>query len=141
LRKANVRFLRPGWILSPRTEWFLLNMQTTTGEYTRQAVEMQTQGTMYGYPYRVSTQVLENTGSGSDETYILFCDFADVIIGEVPNVVVQTSSEAAYYDGANVVSAFSLDQTVIKMIIEHDLAVRHQESLSSLTAVRWGLAS
>lgn len=139
LRQQNVRFVRPGWIISPRTEFYLRTLQTTTGNLTTLAAEMLSSGTIFGYPYRVTTQVVENLGSGTDETYVLLADFADVVIGEVPNVIVQTSAEAAYYDGSSVVSAFSLDQTVIKMIIEHDLAVRHQESIAVLKVVRWGL--
>jgi HK97 family phage major capsid protein len=134
LRKANVRFLRPGWIMSPRTENFLLTLLTVNGVYAFRD-EMMT-GKLWNLPYKVTTLIPENLGAGSDSELYL-ADFADVVIGEVPNIVVETSTEASYFDGAQLQSAFSLDQTVIKLIIEHDLAVRHQESIAVLTGVQW----
>jgi hypothetical protein len=47
------------------------------------------------------------------------------------------SDVAAYFDGAQVQAAFSLDQTVLRLIAHHDLAVRHEESLSVMTGVLW----
>jgi hypothetical protein len=52
---------------------------------------------------------------------------------------VDASSEAAYYDGSNVVSAFSRDETVIRLITEHDLGARRGESISVLYGVKWGV--
>ena len=52
-------------------------------------------------------------------------------------LLVDSSTEAAYYDGANVQAAFSLDQMVIRAIIEHDLVMRHDFSSSVLTGMTW----
>lgn len=134
LRKANVRFLRAGWIMSPRTENFLMTLMTVNGVYAFRD-EMNT-GKLWNLPYKCTTLIPENLGAGSDSELYL-ADFADVVIGEVPNIVVETSTEASYFDGTQLQSAFSLDQTVIKMIIEHDLGVRHQESIAVLTGVQW----
>lgn len=65
-------------------------------------------------------------------------DFADVIIGDALNAIVDVSSEAAYHDGTAVVAAFSKDQTVVRVILANDLAVRHAEAVAVLTGVTWG---
>jgi HK97 family phage major capsid protein len=135
LRKGNVRFLRPGWIMSPRTEEYLLNLADGNGNLVYYN-EMVNKGTFRSYPYKVTTLIPENLGAGSD-TELYLADFADVVIAEVPNIVIEVSTEATYWDGTQLQSAFSQDQTVIKMIIEHDLAVRHPESVAVLTAVEW----
>jgi hypothetical protein len=67
----------------------------------------------------------------------MLCDFADVLLGESNALEVMASDVAAYYDGANVQAAFSLDQTVLRLIAHHDIAVRHEESLALMTAVKW----
>jgi HK97 family phage major capsid protein len=137
LREANVRFLRPGWVMSPRTEVYLMTLLTTTGNYIFRD-EMLT-GKLWGYPYKVTTLWPENLTENSvaNSTEIMLADFADIVIGEVPTMVLEVSTEASYYNGSTLVSAFSQDQTVIKMIIEHDLAVRHLESIAVLTTVTW----
>lgn len=92
---------------------------------------------MRGFPYKSTTQIPINLGAGENESEIYLADFADVLIGEVPGIEVGASSEAAYHDGANLVAAFSLDQTVVKVVMQNDLAVRHAESVAVLTGVTW----
>lgn len=156
LRKGNVRFRRIGIIMSPRTENYLQFLADAQGkpvfyeEMTRRRYDVagggpgeenrgSGTGTFLGYPYEVTTQIPENlnTGVGSEsELYIV--DFADVVIAEVPTIVMEASTEAAYVDAnSNLQSAFSLDQTVVRMIVEHDLVVRHQESIGVLAQVTW----
>jgi HK97 family phage major capsid protein len=134
LRNANVRFLRPGWLFSGRTWVYLMTLLNANGQYVFRDELLR--GTFWGYPYKVTTLIPENLNAGID-TEVYLADFADVVIAEVPNVVLETSTEASYFDGTQLQSAFSLDQTVIKMIVEHDLVVRHPESVAVLTTVRW----
>ena len=88
-------------------------------------------------PFKVTSQIPRNLGGGT-ETEMYFCDFADVIIGETTSILVDVSDVAAYHDGSNVVASFSLDQTVIRAIIEVDLGVRHAESVLILDTLKWG---
>ena len=140
LRSANVRFIRPGFVISPRTEYFLQNLLNSQGFPVFEA-EMAT-GKLNGYPYRVTTQLPENlTVSGvTNCTEIYFADFADVTIGDAPQIGIEFSTEASYIDPTtgSLVSAFSQDQTVMRVIIEHDLGMRHQEGLAILNGVTWG---
>jgi HK97 family phage major capsid protein len=138
LRTGNVGFTRPGWVMSPRIENFLLfNCVDGNGNLVF-GREMMDRGTLLNYPYRVTTLIPENLGGGSNEAEIYFADFADVVIAENPQVIFEISTEAAYDPGTGtLVSAFQLDQTLLKMIVEHDLVVRHAESIAMLQTVQW----
>lgn len=132
---------RPGWIFSPRIYRYLSTLQTTNGVYAFRDEMMR--GTLWGWPYRVTTQVQETLTNGvavaggvSSEIY--FGAFAHAVIGEALGVMVDASQEAAYYDGSNVVASFSQDQTVIRVIQEHDFAVRYDKAFTLIEAVNWG---
>ena len=96
-------------------------------------------GSLWGYPYGVTTQVPENlTDHGNvDESEVYFADFADCVIGEAQRLILDASAEAAYSDGVNVIAAFSQDQTVVRTIAEHDFVVRRDVSVCVLNGVRW----
>ena len=77
-------------------------------------------------------------GAGSDEGEVYFANFADVVIAEDPRFELEASSVAAYHDGSAVQAAFSLDQTVVRVIANHDMVMRHNEAVAVLTGVKWG---
>jgi HK97 family phage major capsid protein len=134
---ANVKMRRAGWIFAPRTWTYLLSLRDGNGNFAFKP-EMDG-GKLFGFPYKVTTNIPTNLGSGTpNESEIYLADFADVVIGETTGVMLDVSSEAAYHDGSNVVAAFSLDQSVIRAIIEVDLGMRHAESVQVLTEVDWG---
>lgn len=137
LKKGNSRMLRPGIIMGVTAEYYLENLRDGNGNFAFRA-EMAT-GKIAGIPYKTTTQIPENLGGDGDESEILLADFADVLIGEVPGMVIETSSEATYTDGSgNKISAYENDLTLLKVIMQHDIATRHDESLAVLTGVTWG---
>ncbi len=133
---------RPGWIMSPRTYMFLTTVQNGQGFYAFRP-EMMT-GTLWGFPYRVTSQVLEtmtaafaDTGGAQSEVY--FGAFAHAVIGEALGLMVDASTEAAYANSAGtVVAAFSQDQTVVRVIEEHDFALRYDKAFTLIQQVTWG---
>lgn len=135
LEDANVRMLRPGWIGHPRSFRYLQFVRDGNGNFAfKSEIE---QGRLLNYPFRATTLVPKNLGGGSDESELYFADFADVVIADVPMIVLEVSSEATYDDGGTLRSAFSRDETVVKMIVEHDLGMRHDESVAYMSAVKW----
>ncbi len=62
-------------------------------------------------------------------------------IGDNLNLTIDVSQEAAYYDGANVVAAFSQDQLVIRAIAEHDFVLRYDKAVAVLAGVDWAPGS
>jgi HK97 family phage major capsid protein len=135
LREAHVRMLRPGWLMAPRTEFYLLSVRDTNGNFAFR--DEMLRGTLWGFPYGSTTEFPVNLGGGSDESEIMLCDWADILLGESNTLEIMSSDVAAYFDGSAVQAAFSLDQTVLRLIAHHDIAVRHEESLTLMTGVKW----
>lgn len=138
LANSNVPMLNPAWIMSPRSERFLMDLRDGNGNYAFPEME---RGTLRGYLYRTTTQIPNNlTVSGTNNTSeIYFLDASELIIGDTTTFQLQVSIEAAYYDGSNVQAAFSQDAAVFRLITEHDTAARHNESFAYLNRVTWGV--
>lgn len=136
LEESNVAFSNPGWMFSPRTAMYLMTVRDGLGQYAFRA-EMMT-GKFWGWPYKKTTQIPRNLGAGGDESEVYLADFDDVIIGDTMKLEAAVSLEAAYKDeNGDLVSAFSLDQTVMRLIMEHDLILRYDESAAMLSGVKW----
>lgn len=133
---------RPGWIISPRTYMFLTTVQNAQGFYAFRP-EMMT-GTLWGFPFRVTSQVLETmtaafADTGGTQSEVYFGAFAHAVIGEALGLMVDASTEAAYANAAGtVVAAFSQDQTVVRVIEEHDFALRYDKAFALIQQVTWG---
>ena len=143
LLDANIPMISPGWLMAPRVEVFLRTLINSNG-FSVFRDEM-ARGTLLGYPFASTTSIpnnLDTSGAGSnDESEIYFNDFAQGIIGESMNLIVDASSEAAYTDGSSVVSAYDRDQTVVRSIAEHDFAMRYDKAVAVLTQVDWAPGS
>lgn len=136
LEEANVAFTNPGWIFAPRVAMYLMTVRDGNGNYAFRA-EMLT-GKLWGYPFKKTTQVPRNLGGGGNESEVYLADFDDVAIGQTLGLDVAVSTDASYKDdNGDLVSAFSLDQIVMRVLTEHDLALRHDESVAVLTGVQW----
>lgn len=138
MANANVRFLRPGWIISRRTEFFL-KYQVRDGLGNLVFKEEMDRGMLLGYPYKATTVIPNNLGGGGIDSEIYVADFADVVLADAPTIAIEVSNEATYVDADGVQhNAFQEDVTLIRFIEEHDLLVRHEESIQVLTAVQYG---
>lgn len=142
LEEANIPFVKPGWVISPRTKFFLMSVRDSVGGFY--FLDEMKRGTLLGYPYVATNQVpsnmtanVEDPGVGNDSV-LYFGDWYDALIGESSDLMLDVSQEASYLVGGELVSAFSLDQTVIRGIARHDFAVRRVESFFALDAVEWG---
>jgi len=137
LMNNNVRMVRPGWIMAPRTMMYLQDLRDANANLIFPEMA---QGRLRGYPFGVTTQIPINLAvTGTNESEIYFCDFADAVIGEpsTASLIIDISGEAAYYDGSNVVAAFTRDQTVIRVIAHHDFGMRYDASVAVLKDVDW----
>lgn len=136
LEEANVAFTNPGWIFAPRTKMYLMTVRDGNSNYVFRD-EMLT-GRLWGYPYKTTTQVPRNLGAGSNESEVYLVDFDDVAIAQELGLEVAMSQDASYKDeNGNLVSAFSLNQTVMRVIQMHDFNTRYPESIAVLTGVTW----
>jgi len=136
LEQANVRMLRPVWFMSPKIKQYLMTVRDGNGNYAFR--DEMLRGTLWGFMFKSSTQIPSNKGGGLNQSEVYLVDMADSVIGESTSMTIDASSEAAYYDGVQVQSSFSRDQTVIRAIAEHDFVMRHDLSIAILTEVEWG---
>ena len=133
---ANVQMQSCGWLMHPRVIRWLQSLRDGNGNKAYPEIE---QGLLKGYPFGLSTQIPTNLGSDTKHTEIYFVNFADCMIGEDMDLVLDFSKEASYKDGSgNVVSAFQRDQTVVRVIAKHDFGPRHVESIVVGVACDWG---
>lgn len=126
LMGKNVPMISVGWAFSGRCWSYLYNLKTTTGAYIYRS-EMD-QGKLLGYPFYVSNQILYTAGSPG-YVDIFLGDFSEFYDGVQMEMQMEASREATYVDDtAATVSAFSNDQTVLRLLTLHDYNVRHKES-------------
>lgn len=133
---ANVPMAKCGWIMSPRVKLFLEEVRDGNGNLA--FPEISEKGSYKGYPIGVTTSVPDNLGAGGNESEVYFGDFSQFLIGDTYQVTIAASTEAAYDDAGTIRSAFSNDETVIRLIQEHDTQVRYDQAFSVLTGVTWG---
>lgn len=133
---ANVQMQSCGWLMHPRVIRWLQSLRDGNGNKAYPEIE---QGLLKGYPFALTTQIPVNLGAGGNQTEIYFVNFADCMIGEDMDLVIDFSKEATYKDaGGEVVSAFQRDQTLVRVIAKHDFGPRHVESIVVGTACDWG---
>lgn len=136
LEEANVAVTRRGWVFAPRTRHALMTIRGPQDNYAFRAEMLA--GSLWGFPWRTTTSIPKNLGGGSDESEVYHVEFDDIMIGDVHDIEVTASEEAAYKNEADVlVSAFDLDQTIIRGIARHDLQTRREESIAVITGVKW----
>lgn len=146
LRVNLSRMLRPAWIMSPVTESFLRTLRDGVGNFVYR--DEMNGGKFEGRPYRVTPQLptninTNNSGSGSpvnNGAYLILVDMADVIVADTMEYDVEVFDQATYTTGGTTVSAVQMDQTVFRIISEHDLALRHQASLAVAVVPGWAPA-
>ena len=136
LEEQNVQMTSPGWLLSPRSKWHLMTLLDGSGNKVFWD-EMQ-KGTLFTFPFRVTTQIPNNLGVAGDESEIYLAEFATLIIGENTQLLIDVFPGGAYHDGSSVVSGISSDQTVIRTIARHDFGARHNgKEIAVITDVDW----
>lgn len=136
IRNANIMRQRQAWLFSARTENFLKYLRNTQGGWIFK--DEMNAGTLLGRPYRATTQIPDNLGGGTNESEVYLVEAAHVILADSLDMQVATTTEGSYTD-ANGVSqnAFDRDETVVRMITEHDLGVDYDKAIAILTAVTW----
>lgn len=135
LMESNSLMIKCGWAISPRTYMKLFGLRDGNGN---KVYPEMSQGLLKGYPIEHTTTIPSNLGAGANESEIYFADFNDVVIGENSDMKVDFSNEATYYDtNGELVSAFVRDQSLIRVITQHDIGFRHPEGLCVGCNIPW----
>lgn len=123
------------WVMSPRTAMFLTNLRDGNGNkvYPEMA-----SGQLRMKPVHITTEIPDNLGGGGDESEIMLVHPAHVMVGEHMGIEIAMSTEAAYKDAdGQMQAAFSRDETLMRMIMQHDIGLRHLAAVAILTGVTW----
>lgn len=136
LKKNKQKERKGGYILSPRTEWFLGQISDGLGNPVYRT-EMAT-GKLNGRPFVVTTSIPENLGGGTDESKIYFADFDEILIGDAMGMAITVSPDGSYEEGGVVKAGFSRDETPIRIIEQIDQTTRHNTAIAIVEAIRWG---
>lgn len=134
LLTADIPMNNPVWMMNPKQRTKLQHLRDSGAlvfEETRQ-------NTLLGYPIFVSNHVPANLGGSNDESELYLVDMNQFLIGEQGTIEVAASTEATYVSGGNPVSAFSRDQSVLRAISRHDVALRHDTAAVVTNDVTWG---
>lgn len=131
---ANIPMAKCGYIMSPTVQTFLENLRDGNGN---KAFPEVAEGRLGIYPIGVTTSVPDNLGAGGNESEIFFGDFEQFLIGDTYQVTLAASTEAAYEEDGKMQSAFSNDETLIRLIEEHDTQLRYDTAFAVLTQVKW----
>jgi HK97 family phage major capsid protein len=137
LETAYTPMRAPHWFFGQRTKNYLYDARDSVGGFLFRA-EMD-KGMFRGYPFSWTQSIPQNLGVGGNESEVYLVDMDEFIIGDVPEMKIEVSAEASYSpDGSTLYSAFDRDESVIRIIAEHDCNVRHDTSIAVLTGVVWG---
>lgn len=135
VKNNNIPMVMPGYIVSERTMTFLERLRDGNGNKAYPEIA---QGRLGRYAIGATTSVPDNLGAGTNESEIYFGDFAQFNIGETERIAIAASDVAAYDDGGTIRAAFSNDETVVRIIAEHDTQVRYGTAFAVLGGVTWG---
>ncbi|WP_236696911.1 phage major capsid protein [Sphingomonas sp. Leaf257] len=135
VKNANVPMINCGWVMSPRVREFLAGLRDGNGNIVYPSIEAN--NTLKGYKIGETTSVPDNLGAGGNESELYFGDWSQFLIGDTYQVAIAASDTAAYDDGGVIRAAFSNDETVIRLIEEHDTQLRYDRAAAVLTGVTW----
>lgn len=137
-RASNIPVRRRAWRMSSRVFTYLQFMRDANGNYYFPGLQLDNP-TLLNYPVGMSEQIPSNLGVGTNESEIYLIDFGHVLMGITRALRLKASQEASYKNaGGTLVSAFSLDETVIRGTASHDFDMRHDKAAVVLHTVKWG---
>jgi len=123
VQEANVPLTEENgaWVFAPRTRWGIYNMTATTGNYVFRS-EMD-QGRLLGFRFFATNQIPTNLNGTQSEIHFI-CGPQWALLDSL-NMQVEAFYGGAYWDGAAIQSGISRDETVIRIVGEHDFQPRH----------------
>lgn len=131
LKQANIPMENVKWLLNPIGESWLEDLAFASGPFAFPSLD---EGKLKGYEVIESATVGYNSGTSTADFWV--GDWSQFIWGVGYDISVEMSREGTFNDGnGNTISAFQHDLTLVRLITEHDFAVKHPEAFvkASLT--------
>jgi HK97 family phage major capsid protein len=143
LMGGNIKRVRPGWLISPRT-WYRLFTELDSNNQPVFRSELEA-GKIFGIPWKETTNIGETytaaagSGSGSDASKVFLADFFELLVGETEALRVSTADQASYTTGGTTYNAWQRGETLVKVELEHDFAARRNGAeIAVIDSVTWG---
>jgi len=138
LENAYIPMKNPAWFWSAKTKNWLYDARDSVGGFLFR--DEMDRGRFRGIPYYWTQSIPNNLGGSSNYSEIYLVDMDEFIIADVPGLMIDASQDASYSsDGTTLTnSAFDRDETVIRIIAEHDCNIKHTASAAVLTSVPYG---
>jgi HK97 family phage major capsid protein len=138
LENAAVPMTNPVWFFASKTKNYLYDARDSVGAFQFRA-EMD-RGMFRGFPFFWTQNIPSNLGGSANQSEVYLVDMDEFLIADVPGLMIDASDVASYSsDGTSLTnSAYAKNETVIRIIAEHDCNIKHTASAGVLTAVPWG---
>ena len=127
LELNNVPMFKPAWVMNPLVKNWLMGKAFSSGPFAW-ANEMNMSKTLMGMPFISSSTIYSKTDYS--EAGIWLADFSEFLWGVTYDISLDVSREGSYTSGGTVYNAFERDETLIRLITEHDFNVRHPVSFA-----------
>lgn len=128
------------WVFNSRTKWDLRTVKATDGNYILTiANNAGDPPQLLGFPYYTTNQI-PNTitqGAKSDTTFLLGGQWSDIVMAVWTGMEIGTTREGSYVDGSgNTISCLQYDITILNIIYELDILLRHPLGMCKLIGIR-----
>jgi HK97 family phage major capsid protein len=135
MEESNVPCTKLGYIFAPRTKNYLM-FAALDGDTRPFFMDEMKGGTLLGVPFRATSSVPTNLGSG-DKSEVILADFDMVLYGSVGGPQIEYFAEGSYTENGVLVSAMERNEQVLRVVLEWDLNVEHTQAVDVLDAVAW----
>jgi HK97 family phage major capsid protein len=126
LEQANVPMLNPYWVLSPIAESYIKDLAFASGPFAWAPEMNSTSHSLNGVPYTTSSTVSKATDNSYSDMWI--GDWSEFVWGVSYDLSLEISREGSYVANGSTYSAFQRDETLVRLITEHDFGVKHPVS-------------
>ena len=133
IRRTDVKLTKGVWVFNSTVYTYLMSVRDGNGNLVF-APEM-VGGTLFGFPFKVTSQIPYDIGGDKSEVYLFDAQYAHIF--DVPGMELSVSREASYMDGSTLRSTFSRNETLIKMTARHDFGLTHATAATMITDVEW----
>lgn len=139
LTTANVMqrpMARPTWFMSANPEYELKGTRDSNGNLIYEGEMLQ--GKLKGKPYFSTQQIPENLGGDGDESELYLVDMDSVVIVDFMTMEAEFFPNGTYPLNGQTISGIGTDTSVMRVISEHDINMRHDTAGTITYELSWG---
>jgi HK97 family phage major capsid protein len=129
---------KPVWFMSANPKYKLRSIRDTNGNAVY--VDEMNQGKLKGHPFFSTQQIPQNLGGDGDESELYLQDMNSVVISDFQNMEVTFHPDGAHVVGGTQITGIGQDASILRVVSETDINLRHDVSGAVVTELSWGYA-